>query len=34
MNNRILFFLLLMTILLLTTGCIPDIPGPIGIPGV
>jgi len=33
MKQFILAFLLL-TILLLATGCIPDLPGPIGIPGI
>ncbi len=34
MKKLILLALLLMTCLLVTTGCIPDLPGPIGIPGI
>ncbi len=33
MKQMILLILLLLTILILATGCIPDLPGPIGIPG-
>lgn len=32
--KQIFVALLLLTILLLATGCIPDLPGPIGIPGI
>ncbi len=34
MKKLILLTLLLLTTLLLVTGCIPDLPGPIGIPGI
>lgn len=33
MNKTMALTLLLLTMLLLVTGCIPDLPGPIGIPG-
>jgi len=33
MKKLTLLTLLLLTTLLLATGCIPDLPGPIGIPG-
>jgi hypothetical protein len=33
MKKMILMTLLLLTALLIATGCIPDLPGPIGIPG-
>jgi hypothetical protein len=32
--KQIFLALFLLTILLLATGCIPDLPGPIGIPGI
>ena len=32
--KQIFLALILLTILLLATGCIPDLPGPIGIPGI
>ncbi len=32
--KQFILALLLLTILLLATGCIPDLPGPIGIPGI
>ena len=32
--KEFLLALLLLSILLLATGCIPDMPGPIGIPGI
>ena len=32
--KQFLLALILLTILLLATGCIPDLPGPIGIPGI
>jgi predicted small lipoprotein YifL len=32
--KQIFLALLLLIILLLATGCIPDLPGPIGIPGI
>jgi hypothetical protein len=32
--KQIFLALLLLSILLLATGCIPDLPGPIGIPGI
>jgi hypothetical protein len=34
MKKLILLALLLLVSLLVTTGCIPDLPGPIGIPGI
>lgn len=34
MKTFILIAMLLVTTLLLVTGCIPDLPGPIGIPGI
>jgi hypothetical protein len=34
MKKLILLTLLLLASLLVTTGCIPDLPGPIGIPGI
>lgn len=34
MTPRLLLALLLLASLLLMTGCIPDLPGPIGIPGI
>ena len=34
MKTFILITILLATTLLLVTGCIPDLPGPIGIPGI
>lgn len=34
MKTLILLAMLLMTTLLLLAGCIPDLPGPIGIPGI
>ena len=32
--KQFLLALILLTILLLATGCIPDLPGPIGISGI
>ena len=32
--KQVFLVLILLTILLLATGCIPDLPGPIGIPGI
>ena len=32
--KQFILALILLTILLLATGCIPDLPGPIGIPGI
>jgi hypothetical protein len=34
MKKMLLLFLILLLSLVLTTGCIPDLPGPIGIPGI
>lgn len=35
MNGKIITLLIFLTILLLVSGCcVPDMPGPIGIPGV
>ena len=34
MKKWLPMLLLALTMLLLATGCIPDIPGPIGIPGI
>jgi hypothetical protein len=34
MKKLLLLALVLLTTLLLATGCIPDLPGPIGIPGI
>ena len=32
--KQVFLALFLLTILLLAAGCIPDLPGPIGIPGI
>jgi hypothetical protein len=34
MKKLVLLTLLLLASLIMITGCIPDLPGPIGIPGI